>query len=220
MKKLKVLSISVLMFVILFVNFSCKNNKEIKEVNYEFVAEDISSYPAYAKFGMKSGKITMESSAMGMKQDMVQYFDDWGKLSAVDIQMSMLGKKTNMKVILKDGVSWEYDIDSRKGIKRIIDTLTYDNINFLQLKEEMFPLLNIQFVGTEDYLNRKCNKLKVVDDKSGLEAILYVWKGIVLKSEAKMMGVNVKLDVVDIKEDYQISSDIFEVPEDVYFEEI
>jgi len=218
MKKITFTSLSVLLLMVLLINFSCENKKETETVNHIFVAEDISSYPAYAKFGMKSGKVTMKTSAMGMKQDMIQYFDDWGTMTAVEIKMSMLGNTTNLKVVLKDGASWEYDVDSRKGVKRIIDTLAYDNINFLQLTEDKFSELNVVFMGTEECLNRKCNKFKIVDDNSGMEAILYVWKGIVLKSDAKMMGINVKLDVIEIEEDYQISHDIFLIPEDVEFE--
>lgn len=220
MKKFKNLIIAILIFTASMLNFSCKNSKESKSETFEFVAEDFSVYPDYAKFGIKSAKLTMKSSAMGMKQDMTQYFDDWGQMTAVEINMSMLGNKTNMKVVLKDGVSWEYDVDTRKGIKRNIDTLSYDNINFLQLTAEKLSELNIEFKGTETYLNRTCNKFLLNNVNSGIEALFYVWKGIVLKSEAKIMGVNVQLDVVDLVENFEINPIIFEIPEDVKFEEM
>jgi hypothetical protein len=78
----------------IFLSVSCNSDSSKQEIDtYEQLESLPANVPEYAKFGLQSGVIEMESVTMGIKQHIVMYFDDWGRVVASDITMNFLGKK-------------------------------------------------------------------------------------------------------------------------------
>jgi hypothetical protein len=214
MKHKQILIITVL----LFVAFACNFNKNESETgDFEPLTEIPTDVPDYAKFAMKSGVIEMESVTMGMKQNIMMYFDDWGQMVANEIHMSVLGQKTHIVSIIKDGWSYEIDMIKKQGRKVKIDMNAYDQINYLKMDDQMMKDFNITFIGDVEILGRQCKEYELNMKEQGLKAKTAVWNGIALRSEASVMGMSVKINVTKIQENVEIPAEKFEIPDDIEF---
>ena len=183
----------------------------------EVISEKI---PDYARFGLQSGVIVMESETMGMKQFITMYFRDWGKEMTNEIQMNVMGQKLHIISVVKDGWIFEADLISKKGTKKQIDTMSYDQLNYLNIEDNMqMKGFEIKKTGQTEILNRQCDEYSISMKQQGLEVKTAVWKGITVRSEAKVMGMTVKINVTDIQENVEIPDEKFEVPNDIVFED-
>ncbi len=213
--------IMLLSALILMVLSSCNTDSSKPEVEeMDSTQADISVVPDSALFGLKSGVIEMESEAMDMKQFVVMYFDSWGHLLMNEIQMEVMGQKSHIMTIIKDGWSYQIDMIQRTGMKFRIDTSSYEQINYLQMTDEMMKENHMEYIGETEVLGRKCREYKIDMKKENMQMKVAIWKGITMKSEGNMMGIKTSVTVTDIQENVEIPKEKFEIPADIKFSEI
>ncbi len=222
---MKNLFFTTVYIMIIFIIISCKEKSktttdEKSKIN---CTEELSSdIPEYAKFGIKSGIIEMESTVMGMKQNLIMYFDDWGRKIRNEIHMSFLGQKTSMATIIKGGWVYQIDLINNQGTKFPFDTTTQviDNIDYLRMDEDMMKRLNMVYLGEVELLGRKCKEYNIKPKELGqeVEAKIAVWKGISLRSVIKTMGVTSNITATNIIENADIPAEKFQIPDNIDFQ--
>lgn len=215
MKKNVVLCILALLMLVSCVQTE-QHNTEVADM--EKLSDTISEAPDYAKFGLQSGVLEMESVTMGMTQSIVVYFEDWGRLVKNEIQMTFMGQKTHVVTLIKEGYSYEMDMIQKKGVKKQLDTLAYDQVNYLKLDDEQKKQFNMTYLGEVEILGRTCQEYEMDIKDQGVKAKTAVWNGIALRSEATMMGITVKINVTKIQENVELPEGTFDIPEEIVFE--
>jgi hypothetical protein len=201
--------------------YSCQQNSESVEVEqYDSSSVDVSEVPDNAKYGMKSGVIQMESVTMGMKQDVIMYFDDWGNLMMNEIHMDFMGQKTHIVTIVKEGWTYQIDMIQKTGMKFKIDSASYDQINYMKMDEEMMKKNNMKYMGEVEILGRQCKEYEIDMKTENMLVTTAIWNGIAMRSEATMMGMKTIITVTDIQENVEIPAEKFEVPKDIKFSEV
>jgi hypothetical protein len=173
--------------------------------------------PADARYGMKSGKIVYKSTTMMMNQDIIIYFDDWGKKQRSEITMELLGQKVNNVTIIDSASVYNIDMTKKTGTIIPMDTTSPDHINFLTIPEETKKKFNITEAGEEEVIGRKCKVYSMSDKVTGLSGKYYIWNGIPLKTVAKMMGIEVKMEATELVENAVIPAEKFVVPAGIKF---
>jgi hypothetical protein len=182
-------------------------------------AETSAGKPEGARYGIKSGIIRFQSSAMMMKQEIVTYFDDWGMKQRTDITMHVMGKKVHNVVITDSNYAFSYDMATKMGTKSPVDIEGSDHINFNKLAQEDMQKFNLKKTGQETVAGKKCTIYSFRDDEKKMSGTFSVWNGIVLKTESKVSRVNVSMEAYALEENPSIPSDTFIIPADVSLEE-
>ena len=172
------------------------------------------SLPADARYELKSGIIKFEGVARGIKGEVTQYFDDYGKkLAAVSVVGQELEKKEVKIIQFEDTI---YSIIEKIGLKR---ALPEKAINYLQLTPDVIEKYKIRDLGEETVAGKSCKKysLEVTQMGQTVKTEVCVWKGIALKSVTKS-GDNVESQTaIEILENATIDPKEFEIPEGVSF---
>ncbi|WP_321298354.1 hypothetical protein [Marinifilum fragile] len=180
------------------------------------------------KFMVRSGYVEMKLDGATKGQRLI-WFDDYGKLYKEEVKsetkVKVFGiesseKKHTLKIV-KDGVIYDINQLNHTGTK--LETgispeyySALENMSDTQKKEiadELLEAFGGQRLGTSEFFNRSCEKIKV------LGATVWIYKGVVLKSEAKMMGIENHEVALKFDENIKIPSSTFEVPEDISWNE-
>lgn len=175
------------------------------------------------KYTLKSGIITMKIETMGMKQDMTVYFDDYGTRECTEtvyaMDMGMAGKiETHNMTITRDGYIYNLDLVNKTGTKT---KLIYnkkgktDNIDFNHISPDNMKELNITKEGTEQVLDKTCDKYSMSCPDLNIKATYYIWNGFSLKWETNMMGIVTKYTSTKIEENATVPAEKFEIPKDI-----
>lgn len=193
-----VVSIIVLALVTLI---SCKEKSEIQK--------DI-----YKKYPFKSAVVTykVEGNVTGTK---MLYIDDYGHKEAEksEIITSIMGFQTKEK---EDVVTVGADVfvinHEEKTVARQVNPFYKDyaeNVgkDYMKIGKDALVSLGYKQEGTASLLEKTCDVWK------GMNTIIYVWKGLVLKSETNMTGMNIIETAIDINQNSEIPQDVFKVPE-------
>jgi hypothetical protein len=114
-------------------------------------------------------------------------------------------------------MNYEINMIEKTGTKTPIDTMAFDQINYLQMNDELMKKYNIEYLGDVEIMGKNCKEYKIQIKETGMEATTAVWNGIALRSEAKVMGMTVKINVTKIQENVSVPHDIFHVPEGIDF---
>ncbi len=217
-----------LMFFLLIATYvtvfvQCSGDKAKPEVEDFEVADnediDLDDMPENARFGFKSGVVEMESNTMGMNQFIVMYFDDWGNKISSEIHMEFMGQKMHMVSVVKDGWSYEYDVQTKRGAKKMLDEEEFNRINYLKIDDDMMSEFNMSYIGDVEILGKKCKQYEIDFKNEGFKAKTAIWQGITMESEATVNGMPVTINVTKIQENVQVPSDKFEIPSDIIFDE-
>ena len=198
---------------------ACSGSTEQQDVVTVEDKED-PNMPADARFGMKSGIITYEASMLLMKQDVVIYFDNYGKDTRTEIHFNMLGKEVNNITISDSAWVHSWDPESMTGSRFPMDVKSPDNINFNKLTDELKKELKIKEEGSEVVLGRNCVVYSLNAEASGIKGTYVIWKGIALRTETVARGQKVEMKAVKIEENVPIPPDRFKVPSGINFREL
>ncbi len=233
----KTFSFIAVLFLIVLIH-SCGNNQEESEKNnpeieYESINEDsLVSYEADSsisdqnkKYGVKSGVLTQKTAVMGFSQTIITHFDDWGNKQISEIDDEVMGQRIHNKTIIIGDMQYEIDMLKKTGTKKKITIETHENLNFMQLTKEMKDFFNITELDKEKILDRECTvySLNYEDKNDGslIEAKIWVWKGLSLKLETKVMGVfGADVETTSIKTNVIIPDDVFAIPEGIKWTEV
>lgn len=165
-----------------------------------------------AKYEIKSGIVKKVSTVMGQKVESTLYFDDYGKMEAVETTVNAAGTEKHMRTLDEGNSIASIDLDA-KTVQRIEkpDKLN----NFLTLTDEQKEKYKYQELGEEDFLDRPCKKISLELTEMGQTFLstLWLWKGIPLKTEAQVGGMTVIEEAIDIHENTEIPVEKFTIPE-------
>lgn len=217
---IRLLSISLLI-ALLFSN--CSNKQDTNDAIVDDIQTEI---PDYAKYGLKSGIVKLESNTLGIKQNMTMYFDDWGNLTTNDIEMNLLGSKTHIRVIISKESIWQINMINKTATKTDIklgkDVNTINDINYLTIEENIEMLeqhgIIVKYLQDINIIGKPCKKYSIQADNQS-QITMAIWKGIPLSTITQAMGINVTIEAKKIIENADIPSDVFELPIDVEVKE-
>ncbi|RRD60008.1 hypothetical protein [Tannerella forsythia] len=165
-----------------------------------------------AKYEIKSGIVKKVSNVMGQKVESILYFDDYGKMEAVETTVNVAGTEKNMRTLDEGNSIASIDLDA-KTVQRMEkpDKLN----NFLTLTDEQKEKYKYQELGEETFLDRPCKKISLELTEMGqtFQATLWLWRGIPLKTETQVGGMTVVEEAVEVQENVEVPAEKFTVPE-------
>ena len=164
---------------------------------------------------------TYEGSSTG-KQNL--YIDNYGFLqcSIEQTVSKAFGQKSekNEARVTKGLEIYTWDIKTRQGSK-IHNSLAEQMMNDPSFKPEEFGKLTMESLGFEKKGTETIQgKLCEIWTGIGGSSTIWLWKGLILKSEIKMLGTKTIWTATSIKIDESIPADKFAIPSDIKFEEI
>lgn len=172
-----------------------------------------------AKFEIKSAIITKEMVAMGQKVECTWYVDDYGKKEALELTMKtggVAGVEKHIRTITDGAASViTVDLDMKTAMRM---KLPQQPINYLKLTPDVIEKYKIKEVGEETIAGKTCKKytLEITQMGQTLQMSVWVWKGMVLKSETASNGMVVMIETAkEINESTTVPADKFVVPEGI-----
>ncbi len=212
---------SFLMMVALIIAIStssCNNAKEGKESNTDSnnvtttIKMDANSANV-KKYSMKSGKVTSTAEVMGLTQNMITYFDDYGAKECIETSGEMMGRKQLNRTIMTKDFIYQLDILNKAGVKtKKSEAIFGADIDFSKVDEEMLQKQKMKRTGTENFLGRTCDKYTIDNEK--IKGYFLVWNNMPLKTEGEAMKMKIKIEASKIEENVSIPAEVFEVPAD------
>ena len=165
-----------------------------------------------AKYEIKSGIVKKVSNVMGQKVESILYFDDYGKMEAVETTVNVAGTEKNMRTLDEGNSIASIDLDA-KTVQRMEKPDKLDN--FLTLTDEQKEKYKYQELGEETFLDRPCKKVSLELTEMGqtFQGTLWLWKGIPLKTETQVGGMTVVEEAVEVQENVEVPAEKFTVPE-------
>lgn len=220
MKKLSIILLSVL-FV--FFMASCGGDKtnengtnDSTQTNESITDEDVDPSK---KFGVEKGSMEFKMGTMGMQSNMEMYWRNDGKETATITTMNMMGIQTTSYTIIKSDYVYTWDDMTKMGTKVKIDMdLNNQAINYNNLDKDFMDEYNMKEEGTEEIMGKTCKVFTM--NHQGVNSKTWVWKGIGLKSETTVAGIKTSLEVTKIEEGVEPPAEVFEIPEDIKFQDV
>lgn len=165
-----------------------------------------------AKYEIKSGIVKKVSNVMGQKVESILYFDDYGKMEAVETTVNVAGTEKHMRTLDEGNSIASIDLDA-KTVQRMEKPDKLDN--FLTLTDEQKEKYKYQELGEETFLDRPCKKVSLELTEMGqtFQGTLWLWKGIPLKTETQVGGTTVVEEAVEVQENVEVPAEKFTVPE-------
>lgn len=166
------------------------------------------------KYELKSGIIKNVSNALGQEIETQIFFDDYGALETTKTRTEIPGKGVvEITTISRDGKVYMINPMMKPSVQEI-DVKMDENVNYLNLTDAAKKKYKIEDLGTEKIGDRECTKYSQIVDQSGIKAkaIIWVWKGITIKTSIKIMGMEMTTEAVEIQENAYILPITFEVP--------
>ena len=176
-----------------------------------------SSEAPKGKYAIKSGIVEYKSSVMGMEQTQTLMFDDYGNVEATEIVMEMMGNKVHTYAINKDSIIYNIDVTNKIGSK-IEMSGDHGNIDFENMTEEEAKELNLKNEGNDTFMDKECVKYSIDNAEMQMKGIFWVYKGVTLKSDIEVGGMQMVIEAISFEEDATIPENAFVVPEDVVFQ--
>lgn len=184
----------------------------------------------YKQFAVKSGYVEYELSGntIGTKKF---WWDNFGEKSRTEIKSTTTIKifgRTNKEeqnsVSIADGTRvYAWDLIKGSAYKtsnaEYIDMgkeLTKDmsEAEIEQMGQDIIDALGGERLGTEKILGKTCEVIKLMMAK------VWIYKGIPLKSEAKLLGITTSEIAIEIKENINIPQSTFTPDKGIEFQEI
>nr|WP_321452696.1 hypothetical protein [uncultured Carboxylicivirga sp.] len=181
------------------------------------------------KYAVKSGHVeyTLTGNTTGTKSI---WWDDYGDKTYEEIkavtEVKMFGMKSRdeahtITVMIGDKF-WSVNVIEGTGQKGVLETqemakaiaedMTEEEAK--QLEQQIMDALGGEKLGNETFLGHSCEILSVMGAKT------WIYKGVVLKSEAKLMGIKSNEVATLFDEDINVPSSRFTPPADVEYHDI
>ncbi|MDM5272505.1 hypothetical protein PGH07_09970 [Sulfurovum sp. zt1-1] len=171
------------------------------------------------RYEIKSGvieyTITHSGNVMGMningKGIAKTVFKEWGniELHSEEVESNTMGMKKREQQLTKvdNGKFFVVDFEERVIYEYTPETLKNSEYqNFAKTGNEMLESMNGKKIGEENFMGYPCEVWQMMQVK------LWLYKGIMLKSEADMMGIKHTTTATKINLDVSISKDDLKLP--------
>jgi hypothetical protein len=147
------------------------------------------------------------------------YFDNYGMLEVkktkASLNMKGIKQVTDTKIIMD--ANWIYTINNNSGEATKMENPLYSMFpeggDLEKASADMMISMGGVKTGTETLLGKKCDIWKI----EKLMSTIWIWKTIPLKTEVKMMGMNVTNIATSVEVDIAVSPNEFKIPAGVEF---
>lgn len=180
----------------------------------------------YKRYEIKSGIIETETSGTMNSGTETIYFDDYGQREAkyTTTTVSVPGmniKQTSNQLTIIDG-NWMYsiDLDKKTGYKMkppMLEELAkgQSTDDLAKVGKEMLEQMGGKKIGEEKILGKTAE----IWEMASMGTKIWVWKGITLKTETNMMGMEIKQSAIRLETNIPVSNTKFKIPDDITISE-
>lgn len=178
------------------------------------------------KYSLKSGIVTFDSEAMGMKMPVTLYFDDYGKKECelITMEMEMMGTKveTRNATITKDGYVYSVDLVNKTGnkMKQVTSAADFKNMDFSNMSNEFLEKMHMKKEGTETICGKTCDVFSIDNPDMKMKGTVAIWNSIAMKMNVDMGGLVITRNATKFEENAEVPADKFDIPADIKIEEI
>ena len=150
------------------------------------------------------------------------YFDNWGEREAqftkAVTETTFFGIKNkqeeNTLNILDGDISYGIDLKNKTGVKTLNAGITTMSAlsqgkSPRQFGKEMLKKMGGKKIGEEEILGKNCEIWKALGTK------IWLWKGIPLKTQSKIMGIERTVEAIELNINTKIDESVFKVPEGI-----
>ncbi len=180
------------------------------------------------RYAIKSGyvKYSLTGSVKGIK---TLYWDNYGEKTREEIEskteVKMFGmtntEETHTLTITNGNQYWSIDLIEKTGHKGTMETYelgkelaqNMTEAEAKKLEEDIMSALNGQKLGQESFMGKSCEVYEVMGAKS------WIYKGVVLKTTAKMMGIEANETAIDFSENLDVNENRFKPVSDIDYQE-
>ncbi|PKQ65800.1 hypothetical protein BZG02_01995 [Labilibaculum filiforme] len=174
------------------------------------------------KYAIKSGHVEYQLSGNTTGTKSV-WWDNYGNSSFTETKSLSVTKvfgiksetKTHTISINKDGQFWNANLIEKTGQKGTIPfqdiTENMTEAEKKKMGKDILESLGGEIVGTENVLGNQCEVVKLMG------ATCWVYEGVTLKSEAKMLGIEAKETAVKFEKNSSVSSSKFIPPTSIKY---
>lgn len=172
------------------------------------------------KYAIKSGIITYDTEAMGMKMPTTLYFDDYGnkECQEVKMEMEMMGTKvtTHNMTITMDGYVYTLDLTNKTGtkMKAIGTASSMTGVDFSNLSEQYLQSMKMSKEGSESICGKTCDVFKMDNEKMSMKGTFAIYNSIPMRTNMEAMGMPVTMLATKFEENVSIPTDKFTIPTD------
>ncbi len=158
-------------------------------------------------YGIKSGYYKSE---LPLSESIAEtWFDDYGNLQYVEIQT--IGDPIKSYKLVRDSVEYYYSDYNKMGLKKTVDYMDYRKWESPSVKD--LEAMGMKRMPTQMIMGKACKTYFVQDH---ISTMMSFWKGILM---AKIFDDgSVISEVVDLRET-AVPSNMFDIPQDITFEE-
>jgi hypothetical protein len=196
---------------LLLVLSGCKSKDTASESSTGTEVSENAAITKGHRYGIKSGVIIYKAP-MGMVQTL--YFDDYGNKETMITEMEMAGMSIKTTDIRKGGYSYNFKAGESTGIKSVWN---FQDQNYDKFDPEIAKQYKLKDMGTENLAGKSCRKYSMEMGSTPTKA--WIWNGLLIKSETTMMGKEFIIEATKIEEG-PVSDEVFELPENVTFNQL
>lgn len=177
----------------------------------EIPANEQKEAPDDAPYGFETGIIEYESSTLGMTQQIITMFSDFGRISSTEIKTKMLGQSINQLTLVNDTAVFNINLIDSSGTYVLLDS-NETELNFRHLSKEDMAKNKIKKTGNETVLEKNCTIYELYMEEQNAEIKNWIWEGLTLKSISNIGGMKVTMDAQKLRVNVQIPPEKFDIP--------
>ncbi|MBN2729889.1 MAG: hypothetical protein JXR53_11760 [Bacteroidales bacterium] len=177
----------------------------------EIPANEQKEAPDDAPYGFETGIIEYESSTLGMTQQIITMFSDFGRISSTEIKTKMLGQSINQLTLVNDTAIFTINLIDSTGTYVLLDS-NETELNFRHLSKEDMEKNKIKKTGNETVLEKNCTIYELFIEEQNAEIKNWIWEGLTLKNISNIGGMTVTMDAQKLRVNVQIPPEKFYIP--------
>lgn len=210
-----------LSIIILILSVSCGNSSYDEKASVwidtleEIPQDKIKDCPSNAPYSFEKGVIEYESSTLGIKQQVIMMFKDFGRISSTEIKSTILGQKINKLSLINDTAIFDIDLITNSAYYILNDSSSDNDINFRDLDKKTMQENDIIKGEQEKVLGKICTIYELTLEKQNAEIKNWIWEGLTLKSVSNMAGIKVTMIAKKIRVNVEIPDEKFDLPDNI-----
>ena len=195
--------------------------KKISDLSGTIEEKISSDVPKIKKLPFEHGSYVEVTEALGTEMKKTVYFDKWGEWTATQDKSEIeiikgYTSKTDKLDIVKGKTHWNIDFIEKTGTQ-------YEAAEFsagmgailgAAMSAKMTEGMEIEELGTEDYLGYPCKKIHIKYKDMDMDVTTVTYENLTMQMDGKVSGMEVKSKIISIDLTPPPAS-IFEVPEGI-----
>jgi len=177
------------------------------------------------RYKIRSGIVEYKMSGMQTGTETI-YFDRWGmreaKYTQTEIKVANMSVKQNQLTLLDGEWTYTVDLDKKTGTKmptplwkELTAAAKREGKDATAIGEEMLTRMGGRKIGTEAMLGKSCDVWEI----KSMNAKSWIWQGVTLKTEVKMMGKMMTTEAVRLQDNVNVPEEKLTLPKNVKINE-